>query len=121
MITYIYGLVCPKTKLVMYIGKSNNPKRRLKDHMIDFRTRFGEFRKVTWLLDLHRNKLKPELLILETLDMDDYDWKEREKHWIATYRVINPDLLNYKDGGNGLSVANDKSFKIGNIPWNKKI
>lgn len=116
MKTYIYILICPLTKQVRYVGKSNDPKRRLKDHMIDFRNRQGEFAKTTWLLDLYTQNLKPDMEIAEEVDMS--EWKEKEKYWIDYYKSMGCDLVNSKSGGNGLSVGNYQTFKKGNIPWN---
>lgn len=117
MKTYIYILICPISKEIRYVGKSNDPERRLKDHMKDFRTRQGEFRKVSWLLSLYEKNMKPEMQIVDTVDME--EWKEKEQFWINHYKSIGVDLVNTKSGGNGLSVANSQSFKKNNIPWNK--
>jgi hypothetical protein len=84
--------------------------------MKDFRTRLGEFRKVTWLLSLYQKDLKPEMEIVDTVDME--EWKEKEKFWINHYKSTGADLVNNKSGGNGLSIGNIQTFKKGNIPWN---
>ena len=116
MKTHIYVLICPLSKEVRYVGKSNDPQRRLKDHMIDFRTRLGEFKKVTWLRGLFEKKLKPEMEIIDTIDMN--DWKYWEQWWIEYFKYLGFSLVNSKSGGNGLSVGNHQTFKKGNIPWN---
>lgn len=116
MKTYIYILICPLTKQVRYVGKSNDPKRRLRDHMIDFRTRLGEFAKTTWLLELYRRDLKPEMEVVDTIPIG--DWKYWEQFWIEYFKSIGCKLVNSGKGGNGLSVANSQTFKKGNIPWN---
>lgn len=104
------------SRQVKYVGKANDPKRRGKDHMIDFRTRLGEFRKVKWLSELKVRKLKPEMEVVDTVDME--HWKYWEQWWIEYLKSIGCDLLNYNKGGQGLSVGNEQTFKKGNIPWN---
>lgn len=116
MTTNIYILICPISKQIKYVGKANDPKRRLKDHMIDFRSRLGEFEKTKWLLELYRKNLKPEMEIVDTVDMN--DWKKWEQFWIEYFISIGCILVNSGKGGNGLSTANEQSFKQGNRPWN---
>jgi len=106
MITYIYGLVCPMDNTVKYVGKANDPNRRLRDHLVDFRG--VELNKALWIRTLKVNKLKPSILILEEVPID--SWEEREKYWISHYRTIGG-LLNVRNGGEGLSTANKFTFK----------
>lgn len=73
MTTNIYILICPLTQEIKYIGKANNPKRRVKDHMLDFRSRLGEFKKTKWLRELFVAGLKPEMEIIDIVDME--TWK----------------------------------------------
>lgn len=116
MDTHIYVLICPVDGEIKYVGKSNDPERRLKDHMIDYRVRLGEYRKVKWLSDLAKKKLKPELLVVDIVDIQ--NWKFWEKWWIQYFKSLGCNLLNNKSGGNGLSVGNDYTFKAGHKPWN---
>lgn len=104
--TNIYALIDPITNVVKYIGKSNDPIRRLKDHISDWRS--AEKDRLLWLRGLKEKGLKPILEIIEEVDMN--VWKDREVHWISYYRSIGG-LLNVKNGGQGLSVANCTSFK----------
>jgi hypothetical protein len=115
MITFIYGLVCPISNEIRYIGKSNDPQRRLKDHLIDFRG--VELGKAMWIRDLKMKNLKPELLILDEINIE--DWEYWEKFYISYFRGIGANILNTKPGGNGLSIANHMTFKKGQHPWNK--
>ena len=115
MNTFIYGLFCPIENKIRYIGKSNNPKRRLKDHMYDFRT---EYKKGRWIRSLKHQNLKPELVILDEIPIE--NWEFWEQWWIEYIKFIGLQLLNYNKGGNGLTIGNHKTFKVGNIPWNKK-
>src|SRR5262245_15102113 len=101
--TFIYALICPDSGEMKYIGKANNPKRRLKDHMSDFRGQ--EYNKALWISRMKREKKKPILEIIEEVAMD--CWQAAEEFWIAYYKFIGANLLNIKEGGNGLSEAND--------------
>lgn len=102
-LTYIYGLVDPRTGLVMYVGKSNNPWERLRNHQSK---RGRNARKIRWYRELKAIGLKPEIIILERCIIS--GWEEREQWWIASYRTINSNLLNLARGGNGLGVTTEE-------------
>lgn len=114
--TVIYALECPLENQIKYIGKSNDPVRRLKDHMCDFRQ---ELKKATWIRKLKHDGKKPILVVLDEIELS--KWKFWEQWYIEYFKSIGIPLLNYNKGGNGLGVGNHKTFKKGNIPHNKKI
>lgn len=116
MVTKIYGLICPLTNEIKYIGKSNNPERRLKDHMWD--TRGMDINKALWIKDLKTKKLKPILEILDEVPIS--TWQYWEEFWILYFKALGAKIFN-KRAGNGLTYANHQTFKPGNIPWNKKL
>jgi hypothetical protein len=116
MNTYIYALECPTENTIKYIGKSNNPVRRLKDHMCDFRQ---EFNKATWIRKLKHDGKKPNLVILDEVPLE--KWEFWEQFYIEYFKSLGIVLLNYHKGGNGLGVGNHKTFKLGNVPHNKKV
>lgn len=116
MTTNIYILICPLDGQIKYVGKANDPKRRLKDHMLDFRSRLGEFKRTKWLRDLYVAGLKPEMEIIDVVDMK--DWKYWESCWIGYFKFIGCQLVNSSTGGNGLSVAGPNTFQKGRKPWN---
>ena len=84
----IYGLYDRQGRL-RYIGKSDNPSRRLKEHM-------REQRRRTPLYDWLRKHGQPELRILEA---NCADWQEAERRLIAQHRLLGSPLLNLADGG----------------------
>lgn len=116
MITYIYGLFCPLDGQLKYVGKGNNPERRLKDHMTDFRG--CEYEKALWIRKLKAQKLKPEMFVVEECHID--EWKENEAFWIEYFKSLGINLLNKHSGGNGLSVADHGSFKQGNDLYKRR-
>ena len=91
---YIYGLKDPRTNEIRYVGKTNNPRRRLEFHLA---MKDVNRHKVNWLEDLKRDGAKPVMVILE--QTDDKNWGKREKYWIATGRASGWPLTNIADGG----------------------
>lgn len=94
MTTYIYALVHPETKEIRYIGKSNNPKKRLWEHHQLSRLK-SQTHKNNWIKSLLKQGLRAEFIILE--ECNETNWKEREKFYIKQ----TPNLTNTVDGGSG--------------------
>lgn len=93
----IYGLICPKTKEIKYVGKTIQPlKQRLKGHLSV--TDNDLTYRANWIRNLKKENLKPEIILLETCD--DNNWEEREMYWINYYSKL-VTLTNYTKGGNG--------------------
>lgn len=113
--TFIYLLICPMDGLVKYVGKANNPKQRLKDHCLDFRCM--DLNKSTWILKLKNQGLKPELVVLEEVSVD--EWKFWEEFYCHYFKSLGFILYN-KRSRNGLTYSNNTTFKPGRVPWNKK-
>jgi len=90
----IYSLTDPRTGLVRYIGKSNNPKKRLGYHL-RIPPSCGMRR---WIDELRSMELEPVLEVIERA----LEWEEPERFWIAYYRM-GGNLLNVRNGGGGSS------------------
>lgn len=90
---HIYGLYDSRGNL-RYIGKANDPDKRLSSHMRDMR------RRDTPLYRWMRENGKP---VMRVLEHNCSDWQRSEKELIAHFRKIGCDLLNIADGGNGAS------------------
>lgn len=114
MKTYIYILVDPITNQIRYIGKSNNPFQRFKNHKN--RCRDKNTHKRNWINKLRLKGVNPEIEVIDTVDIK--DWKYWEKFWIQYFKSIGCNLTNNCDGGEGLTFANRTSFKKGHKPWN---
>lgn len=86
----IYGLLCPATGELRYIGKANDAGKRLKSHLRDAR------RRRTPLYDwINALGAAPVLIVLDSVS----DWQTAERLWIAEGRESGARLLNLADGG----------------------
>lgn len=94
--SYIYGLKDPRDGLIYYVGKSNHPERRKREHLEDATTNAA---RVGWLNDLKAACLEPELVILERVDRN--DWQRAEVYWIAKGYEDGWPLVNIAKGGGG--------------------
>ena len=96
--TYIYK-ISDELGNVRYIGKSNNPRRRLYQHINDK----SNLHKFNWLNSIIKRGSKPIIEIIEKVSVD--IWQEREIYWIAKFKEDGFDLINLTlggDGGNGM-------------------
>jgi len=99
--TFIYGLECPLTKEIKYVGKSNNPKNRIKQHLYEFRTN----RKV----NQYKDKLKPLLVILDEVPID--EWGYWESWWLEVCRGWGFGMVNLLQGGDGCSKHHPETIE----------
>ena len=96
--TIIYALTDPRNGKIRYVGKSNDTYLRLKSHMSEARRNSGTHR-LNWLRQLLNLSLDPILTILE--EVEDEDWQDRERYWIAYGRSVGWPLTNATAGGKG--------------------
>lgn len=89
----IYGLCCPLTNVVRYVGVTTDLARRLRRHLSS-RQLARQTPVYEWLRLLAKGGLRPTLRVLEQGDAL-RDWREAERRWIARL----PDLLNVLRGG----------------------
>ena len=106
LITYIYGLVDPRTGLVRYIGKADIPQVRYKNHLCPPETN-ADTKKSRWINKLLRMNIRPSLVILQVVKRS--DWRDAERKWISDYRQKygRHFLTNTTAGGDGI----EKGFK----------
>lgn len=92
---YIYGLVDKLKNELKYIGKSINPQTRYRKHLQDSNKKISY--KDKWINSLLENNNKPELLIID--EVDENNWEFWEKHYISYYKFIGCKLTNISEGG----------------------
>ena len=113
--TNIYVLEDPNTEQIRYVGKSNDPEKRLDNHLNPAKKHTTH--KWNWLKKLKKNGQKPNLKIIDKVPIK--EWQFWERYWIEQFRQWGFHLTNYMGGGQGTTFANQTSFKKGHVPWNK--
>jgi hypothetical protein len=101
MPVYIYGLQCPLTDAIRYIGKSADPARRRNRHVGAAARGDYSHHTARWLRKILTLDLMPSLVILEEVAAD-ARWQEAERHWIAYGKAAGWPLTNSTAGGEGL-------------------
>lgn len=91
---YIYGLVCPLTDEVKYVGATKNTYKRFCSHISKTK---GTPEKRNWIQKLANAGLRPTLEILDVVDSG--DWEFWERHYISLYHSWGFNLLNKSFGG----------------------
>lgn len=104
--TYIYALVDPRTQQCRYVGKADDPVRRLQRHLQKKRLQ-DRTHKATWLRSVVAAGFWPELFILEAVPK--HGWAQAEKFWIAYLRMVGAELTNGTHGGDGGSFKGEKN------------
>lgn len=92
--TFIYSLEYPIGN-IRYIGKSDNPKKRLENHIKEAKHR-NKSHKDNWINSL------TEPPILNIIEETTYEhWQNKEAYWIDFYKGKGFNLVNGTDGGEG--------------------
>jgi predicted GIY-YIG superfamily endonuclease len=87
---FVYALVDPRTSIVAYVGITNNPNARLKDHIS------GDGpndEKKAWIQKLQEEGYEPCMEVLEIVDTKKKA-SEREKYWIQHYISLGMPVTN---------------------------
>lgn len=95
--TFIYALADPDTQEVRYIGKADNPQKRLKRHIAQYEPKATH--KSNWIRSLLDQGKTPALLVLEEAPRE--SWQECERKWITHYKGKGARLTNTTAGGEG--------------------
>jgi flagellar motor protein MotB/predicted GIY-YIG superfamily endonuclease len=106
---YIYGLRCPLSKEIRYIGQTRRKlEDRLHGHKYDRR---DNYYKINWVKKLERLNLLEELKIelLEECAIEELN--EKEKYWIKFYKDQGNKLVNCTNGGDTNYVVNPEVIK----------
>lgn len=107
--TNIYVLIDPRDGKVRYVGKANNVTQRYQAHLN--RARKHQTHKKNWVMQLKKEGLKPIMEVIDIVSID--EWQYWEIYWISQMKQWGFDLVNYTNGGDGCSFANQTSFKKG--------
>lgn len=94
---FIYTLHCPTTGKVRYVGKTQNPTARLKEHL-KLRSRESSHR-VHWLRSLAAKGLCPIMTIVDSVFA--MNWPSWEAAYIDFFTSSGYDLVNSNGGGQG--------------------
>lgn len=97
---YIYGLFDPRNYQLRYIGKSNNPEKRLYRHIMYAKSNDRNHHIYNWIRQLLSENLEPSLEILE--ECNKQNWRDIERAWIKEAIEKGVDLTNETSGGDGL-------------------
>ena len=132
--TYIYSLSFPEGN-IRYIGKSDEPKKRLRNHIYEAKRNKWNSHKNNWIRQLLNEGNKPIIEILEEVEIE--KWEDCEKYWINQIKALNFDLVNVNEGGSGIkfhtnitrklmseqrkgkNIGKKGNFKKGCVSWNK--
>jgi hypothetical protein len=95
MAVFIYGLYDPRNRALRYIGKANNPEKRLKSHLRDRRRRKTPVYK--WMNELASLGLVPLMEVL--VECCDKSWPHHEIEQITLAKQSGAALLNVAKGG----------------------
>lgn len=99
MPSYIYGLCCPDTQEVRYIGKANDPQVRLRKHLQAAGYRPENYAQ-RWMAKLLRQGKKPILVYIRHIS-DEENWQEIERYEISKGFSEGLRLTNTSAGGEG--------------------
>lgn len=91
LITFIYALIDPRTDAVRYVGKSDKPRTRLRQH-IRAASGGANSRLYQWIRELLAAGLEPHMEILEEVSVN--EWPDAERHWMEVYHGRGCQLLN---------------------------
>lgn len=116
MTVYIYGLVCPTAGVVRYIGKSIDPEKRLRAHIMAAARGDYNHHTARWLRKLHQAGLSPTLTILGEVAAGE-SWQDLERKHIADALAKGVRLTNSTAGGEGLDYLDpvDHARYIANL------
>lgn len=99
--THIYALHDPRDWSIRYIGKANDPNRRMQGH---FRRPKGTAMR-RFVSELRALGLSLRVSVLQSCSQE--QWQQWERFWIATARASGEKLLNIAEGGNAPSTTRE--------------
>ena len=113
--TFIYSLSDPINGEIRYVGKSDNPKLRLVEHIK--KSKYDLTHKNNWIKSLVNKNLKPVIEILDTVPIS--EWGFWENYWIDVVKTWGFKLTNIANGGNGGNLGEIVNKKISKSLMNR--
>ncbi len=107
--TFIYSLSDPITGEIRYIGKANNPKKRILDHIKEGETS-NKSHKISWVKSLISKGLIPIVEIVDEVPKS--EWEFWEIYWISQFRAWKFNLTNISSGGYNNNYKRTKETKV---------
>jgi hypothetical protein len=101
---WVYALIDPRDNQVKYIGKSINPKARLREHIL--KCNKERTKKGNWVKKLLSLSLEPQMKLLKEAQHTEIPYWE--EHYIKHYKFDGITLLNYDDKGIGTAKVRTK-------------
>jgi len=95
MTVFIYTLKDPDTDEIRYVGKTQEPEKRLRGHKS---TRDNSYRS-NWMQSLQDRGVAPVLEIIDEVNLE--DWPQWEVAYIEYFRELGCRLVNATVGGEG--------------------
>jgi len=92
--TFIYS-ISDENEIVRYIGKSNNPRRRLYQHINEK----SNIHKYNWIKSIIKREKSPIVNIVD--EVPENEWEFWEQYWISQFKSWGFNLLNATDVGEG--------------------
>lgn len=103
---YIYTLSCPITGFVKYVGKTVDPKTRLRKHI----TAKKQAATSKWIFSLKDRGLLPIFEIIDETDLD--NWQQMEIRYIKLFKSFGAPILNHTIGGEGGNTMGGRKLTI---------
>jgi hypothetical protein len=108
----IYALVDPRDNIPRYVGLTDCPPFRLREHV---RNLDGGKEKRAWVRELRQRGLTPSMEVLETTSTLE-SALQREKHWTSYYLALGMPLTNVQNTPYGNRVISPPGIQQGDPP-----
>lgn len=106
----IYGLVCPISGQIRYVGKTTlSLKSRLTNHIAEAVNK-QKTHKQRWISRCLSKGLRPSIWLLEEVGKKKR-WQDREIAWIAKAKSYGFKLTNQAEGGEGMRFTDPEEIK----------
>ncbi len=101
--TFIYALLDPSTREIRYIGKSDNPDRRIYEHIVNRNSL--NTHKANWINSVFNKGFRPLIEIID--EVSETEWQAAEAAYIAFFKEEGCNLVNATSGGEGVGSGKD--------------